>query len=151
MTHKKSFFISNELFFKEVKALLDAKKKVNINVQGDSMRPFLRNGDKVLLSRAETKNICRGRVVLAQTLYGIVLHRVVRLEPPKIVLAGDANAKQLEWVAPTDVLAVAIAAFRDEKDLKLYSLKKRLVALLWIAVRPFRGYLLRGYYWLNKK
>jgi|GEM_PF-56433 len=141
--NRRRVLMPGNLFFKEVKALLDIKKRVCINVCGESMRPFLQNGDQVLLASADPGNVRRGNIVLAQTSCGIVLHRIVQLDREAILLAGDANAKQREQTVLKDILGVVTTAHRNGKDLGLYSLKKRLAALFWYAVRPFRGYLLK--------
>jgi len=60
------------------------------------MRPFLRDGDKVVLIPANIRNVKKGMIVLAQTSLGTVLHRVVSINSERVLLRGDANLCQLE-------------------------------------------------------
>ena len=149
---KTPILIPNELFFKEVKVLLDEGKQVRIPVKGKSMRPFLRNGDTVLLAHVSNRSIRWGAIVLARTSdYGIVLHRVVYKNNDKLWLAGDAHSRQREQTTVDDVLAIMVAAYRKGKKLKLDSFGSRCVVVLWFLAFPFRGYVIKIYDVLNRK
>jgi len=149
---EKTISLPNELFFKEVKALLDEKKQVRIPVKGRSMRPFLQDGDTVVLDFVHSDSIRWGTIVLAQTTTcGIVLHRVVFKNKDKLWLMGDAHSRQREQTAAKNVLAVVIAAYRKEKELKLNSFGWRFTIVPWFLTLPFREYLLKIYDRLNQK
>lgn len=137
--------IPNAPFFREVEHFLQRRHKVTIYVQGESMRPFLKNGDKVLLSPIAHKKLSEGDIVLAHTVYGILLHRIVRIRNEKISLAGDANSKQLEYITRTEIIGIVEKAWRKEKVLCVNSFPKRALAFLWYLLRPFRGYILGAY------
>ncbi len=136
---KKSDPIPNELFFQEAKELLGEGKKVSLYVQGNSMRPFLRNGDKVLLSSASSRRIKKGAIVLARSSMGIVLHRIVRVDANNCLLAGDAHSKQIEKASIADVIGIVVGAHRYGKEIRLNSLHKRFLSFLWRILRPLRG------------
>lgn len=144
--------LPNEGFLKEVKALLDEGQQVRIPVKGRSMRPFLEDGDAVVLAPVTIRPIRWGSIVLARTdLCGIVLHRVVLIRKGIIWLIGDAHFRQREQTTEREVLAVVVAAYRKGRDLKLDSFSRRCALLVWFLILPLRGYLLRLYDRLNRK
>ena len=149
---RKTISVPNELFFKEVKALLDEGKKVRIPVKGKSMRPFLQDGDTVLLTQASNRPIRWGTIVVAHTtVCGIVLHRVVYQNKNGLWLVGDAHSRQKEHTTAGDVLAVVAAAYGRDRKPKLDSFGSRCAVVLWFLILPFRGYLLRVYDVLSRK
>lgn len=138
LTKVDKIIIANELYFKQVRESLSNGKLVTLPVKGCSMRPFLRDGDKVLLKAFERRNLAKGLVVLAKTDYGIVLHRVVDFNVDQLQLAGDGNISQIEWVDFEDVFGVAIRRRRDGKDRELVSNWKLALGLVWYKMRPLR-------------
>ncbi|MDR0541265.1 MAG: S24/S26 family peptidase [Dysgonamonadaceae bacterium] len=134
--------LPNEAFFETVKALLDEGKQVRIPVKGKSMRPFLEDGDTVMLVSAEDRPIRWGTVVLARVTTGdIILHRVVFRNKNRLWLMGDAHVRQREQTTVENVLAIG----------KAESLGRRCVVVLWFLALPFRGYALRILDRLNRK
>jgi signal peptidase I len=142
---KKAVSISNDLFFQEVKELLGEGKKVSLYVQGDSMRPFLKNGDKVLLTSASSRRIKKGAIILARSSMGIVLHRVIQVNEDSYLLAGDAHSKQVEKASVADVIGIVVGAHRYGKEIHLDSSYKRFLSFLWGVLRPFRGLFFKCY------
>ena len=147
----KSTFFPNNPFLEEVDTYLRAGKKVCIHVRGTSMLPFLREGDKVLLLSPDWMPLCKGSIVLAQTCYGHRLHRVISMKQNILVLAGDANARLTERIVRSDVTGVVVEAYRNGSPLHINGRSKRVVARLWMVIRPFRGYLLGAYRKINKR
>jgi hypothetical protein len=151
-TKRKTMALPNKGFLKEVKALLDEGKQVRIPVKGRSMRPFLEDGDAVVLAPVNTCPVRWGKIVLAHTdLCGIVLHRVVLINKGIIWLIGDAHFRQKEQTTEKEVLAVVVAAYRKGKDLRLGSFGWNCAVMGWFLLLPFRGYLLKIYDRLNRK
>jgi hypothetical protein len=148
----KTISLPNESFFKEVKALLDEGKHVHIPVKGKSMRPFLHDGDTVVLSPVCEHPVRWGRIVLARTVMrSYVLHRVVFRRKEKLWLMGDAYSRQKEQIAEKDILAVTTLVVRKGKELKLDSFGMRCMVAIWFLMLPVRGYLIRIYDKLNRK
>lgn len=137
--------VPNAPFFKEVEHLLWNNMKVIIYVQGGSMRPFLRNGDKILLVPVTSCTLSEGMIVLAHTSAGVLLHRIVHMRKDKdeIRLAGDANSRQTECITRKHIIGVADKAWRGERLLPVNSFSRRVLAFLWYLLRPFRGYILK--------
>jgi len=115
--------LPNELFFSEVKKIIQSGSKVKISVSGNSMKPFLREGDFVVLDKFEKKNLSCGDVVLAYYNRSYVLHRVVGMRADVVILAGDGNFFQVEKVDVRDILAIVIDASRNEKAIKFKSIR----------------------------
>ena len=138
----KRITVVNKPFFEEVQEFLNMQQKVCIKVRGTSMRPFLHDGDMVLLVSLKTAKVCRGSIVLARTGYGVILHRVVRINHGLVILAGDANVCRTERIAAANVIGIVAEAYRGDMTLNINSFPIRLGALFWYIVRPLRGYLL---------
>ena len=148
----KPLSIPVELFFKEVKILLDEGKQVRIPVRGKSMRPFLQNGDTVMLTPAQKRPIHWGDIVLANVaMRGIVLHRVVFRQKEKLWLMGDAHSRQKEQTIKDDIWAVATIASRKGKQWKLDSFGQHCLMMIWFLMIPFRGKIIRIFDRLNRK
>lgn len=128
----------NVLFFYEVERLLRQNLSVILRVQGGSMRPFLREGDTVRLVPFVTERLQRWDIVLAQTTFGVLLHRVVSIRNNRILLAGDAN-RRLEETDSKHIIGIVDAAWRRETPLNTQTIP---LLVLWYGLRPFRGYLL---------
>lgn len=143
--------MQTSLILMEVKALLESQKKVAIYVRGGSMRPFLRDGDKVVLMPANRQNMKKGMIVLAQTSQGIVLHRVVSIDSEKVLLRGDANVCQLEQTNIENIWGIVSDAYRKENELNLYSCRMYVSIRMWNWLRPLRGGLLQINDWWYKK
>lgn len=103
-THTKTF--PNAWYFEQMIDSLTQGKKVKILVTGDSMRPFLVNGDVVELHVPIGKEPKRGSIVLAYYNKKYVLHRVVRRKESRIWMAGDGNLGQIEVLPEADVRAL---------------------------------------------
>ena len=142
----KTVSFPNQLFFSEVKALLEEGKHVRIPVNGSSMRPFLWNGDTVELIPVSDHIIHWGDIVLARTnTERMVLHRVTFKKKDRLWLMGDAHSRQKEQVTMGEVWAFTVTAFRKGKMRKLDSFGRRCAVVGWFIVLPFRGLLLNIY------
>lgn len=127
--------ISDEELLQEVKRNLDNLVSVIIYVRGGSMRPFLRNGDTVKLQPPSVRNLRIGKIVLAETSLGMMLHRIVRVRSGRVVLMGDANVYQMEQAKIESVWGVVAEAYRGDVRLELYAWWMPVVTYLWYKVR----------------
>lgn len=135
-THTK--VIPNEVFFEEVIKHLNLGKSVVFHVSGNSMLPFLKHGEKILLCPLKSDSPTVGEIILSRSSYGIVLHRVVRIKNGKIWLAGDGNLAQHEIVEKDQLLGVMTAVIRNGKNVYLDTKSKKILGLFWYYLRPFR-------------
>lgn len=130
--------LPNAWYFEQVMETLAQGKNVKIPVTGDSMSPFLVNGDVVELCASVEKKIKRGSIVLACFNRKYVLHRVVRQKEGRIWMAGDGNLGQVEEVTETDVRAIAYRAFRGDRSWMCDTVVYRWLGILWFGLRPCR-------------
>jgi signal peptidase I len=114
---------------------------VTFPVNGHSMLPFIVGGrDSVVLCKPEQTNV--GDIVLAQTDYGYVIHRVVAVTGEHITLMGDGNLAQREHCDKDHVFArVSHIVRANKKKHPVDSLSARSAAKIWLLMLPFRRYL----------
>lgn len=130
--------IQNHSFFQEVLMRMKEGREVKITVAGESMRPFLRSGDQVLLQPVRREELMVGQIVLANYSNAYVLHRLVGKKKGLWMLAGDANYSQIEYVTSSDIKAVITQAYRKDSKLSIYSWQSRLTGLIWFRMRLYR-------------
>ncbi|MEH6305842.1 S24 family peptidase [Olivibacter sp. CPCC 100613] len=132
--------ISNELYFTEVQCMLDDGKEVRIRIKGNSMRPFIQDGDTVLLSAYQGGTLQLGSNVLARHQRKYVFHRYVGKKNGQIVLAGDGNLVLREYINPTAIIAVALVHFpqNSAKEINLNHSHARFRGLIWYHIRLIR-------------
>ena len=97
--------LPNEIFLKEVRALIANGHDVTLRVRGVSMRPFLEDRrDKIVLTRPKTPKV--GDAVLAEIAPGkYVYHRIIKMEDGKVTLRGDGNVYGTEQCTIKDIAA----------------------------------------------
>ncbi|WP_286754132.1 MULTISPECIES: S24 family peptidase [Sphingobacterium] len=103
----KARVISNEDYFAEVQRILAEGKEVRIRIKGNSMLPFIQDGDAVLLRAYQGERLALGCNVLAKDKDKFVFHRYVGKKNNLYILAGDGNLVLREYVEATDIIAIA--------------------------------------------
>ncbi|KGE14162.1 S24 family peptidase [Sphingobacterium deserti] len=131
--------INNHIFFDEIQFHLAKGKAVSFIVRGESMRPFLFEGDKVQVRTADGQRLKLGDILLAKWRGNYVLHRLVTKKRDKFGLAGDANFSQIEWVEELDIIAKVVGVTRGGSKLKNPEGRlNRILGVLWFYMRPAR-------------
>ncbi|MBD1432242.1 S24/S26 family peptidase [Sphingobacterium sp. DN00404] len=130
--------LPNAWYFEQVINTLAQGKNVKIPVRGDSMRPFLVDGDVVELHALIGKMPKRGSIVLAYYNERYVLHRVVRRKECRIWMTGDGNIGQIEQVTEADVRAIVYKAFRGNRSWMCDTAVRRWIGIIWFGLRPWR-------------
>lgn len=138
MCQHRTLTISNTLFFEQLLLWLKDHKEVEFILKGNSMCPFLREGDKVTLGNFDLASLDIGHIVLVQSGDKYILHRIIKIAREKVLLAGDANIVQTETVDKQDVLALVLEAYRDNNRIPVYSTVTLVAARFWYYMRPFR-------------
>ena len=133
-----SKFISNGLFFQQVRTYLNEGKQVQFSLRGSSMSPFLYEGDLVTVKSLENTELKVGHIVLAYAEIGYVMHRIIRIDSQLIYLAGDANFVQIEKIANNALIAFLTAATRDGREIPIYASHILWLARMWYYARPIR-------------
>lgn len=126
--------------------LLRERHSIWLTVTGDSMTPFLKSGDEVLLEPAGSWLLEKGMIVLIHREENkLLLHRVYRIKNDGIYLLGDAQTRP-EGPFPPEQLLAAVTRIRHAKEPSVslpapYGFTCR----LWMLLRPLRRKLLRVY------
>lgn len=136
----KVHLISNDSYFEMVRAMLDEGKEVRIRVKGDSMLPFIEDGDSVLLRSYKGNTLPIGSSVLAKHQNRFVFHRYVGKKNTQMILAGDGNLVLREYIANTDIIAVACMHYPQNSSSinDLNGRYPRLRGLVWYHIRLLR-------------
>lgn len=135
---------STQELMPEVGRLIREGKTVVLPVRGNSMRPFIQNGNDCVELHPLPPVLRKGDVVLARTSKGYyVLHRVTAISPDLLTLEGDGNIGLRETCRPSDVLARAewvIDAHKEKHS--LLDRRARIKWRIWYMLRPLRRVLL---------
>lgn len=136
----KTRIISNDLYFTEVQRMLDEGKEVRIRIKGGSMRPFIEDGDSVLLLAYRGGALQLGSNLLTKHQGKYVFHRYVGKKNGQIVLAGDGNLVLREYIDTTDIIAVASVLYPQQsaEEINLNDRWARLRGLVWYRIRLIR-------------
>jgi signal peptidase len=140
---KNSMTIPNKVLFEHVLEYIRLGKSVVIGVKGSSMKPFLREADRVVLEPLGNRHIKKGLIVLADWEGQIVLHRVVKIKGDSIYLAGDGNITQLERVKKEGVFAIAARLLDGDREVNLTANWRCYLGLFWYRVRPLRRIMMK--------
>ena len=136
----KTRIISNEDYFAEVQRMLDQGKEVRIRIKGGSMRPFIEDGDTVVLQAYQGEPLALGSNVLAKDRDKYLFHRFVGKKNGQFVLAGDGNLVLREYVDKAAIVAIASMHYRKDslKGKAIDSIGARLGGLAWYHIRLLR-------------
>lgn len=132
--------LSNENYFAEVQRILREGKEVRIRVKGNSMRPFIQDGDTVLLRAYSGTTVPLGSNILAKDKDKFVFHRLVGKKNGQYILAGDGNLVLREYIEATDIIAIAYLHYPKnyESSIAIHRPWARFRGLGWYYMRLFR-------------
>lgn len=138
--------LPNEIFLKEVRALIAEGRDVTLRVRGVSMRPFLEDRrDKIVLTGLHRAPIV-GDAVLAEIAPGkYVYHRIVRIDGDKVTLRGDGNVYGTEQCRMKDVAAATKQLIRKGRGYSPDGRAWRCYSALWPEWPLARRVLLKIY------
>lgn len=134
--------ISTPIFFRELLEQMHQGKEVRMRAKGWSMLPLIWDDRDVLYLVAPREgSISCGRIVLAQLGDGrYVLHRIAAIQGSRLLLRGDGNPYQEEYVHRDKVLGELVGVRRNGKQLSPKSFLWRAITLLW----PKNGFIRRA-------
>lgn len=129
----KRLILPNQAFFELAEQMLRQGKKVEITVKGQSMRPFLLNGEKVtVVPVSDSNKLRKGIIILAKTLQGTTfMHRIHEMQDNLILMKGDGNIDQTELVMQTNVLGIVSSIHRNDREISPYTLPRRIGTWIW--------------------
>ncbi len=140
--------IPNAQLIPQILEFVSQGRSVTFRVRGYSMRLFLEDKRDLVQLEAVSRPLKVRDVVLAEIapkLY--VLHRIIKIDGDVVTLKGDGNVVGTESCKLSDVKALAVAFYRKGRtkpDL-VTGWKWRTYSSIWLALTPFRRYILGVY------
>ena len=128
--------VPNSQFFALAKQLLREGKKIEIPVKGGSMRPFLFDGETVVVAPVGVDcPLRKSDIILAETSTGqVMMHRIREISSTGIRMKGDGNLYQSELIRPEDVMGRVLSVVRHGKTISLYTPLGLFLARIWTPV-----------------
>ncbi|HEY2460910.1 MAG TPA: signal peptidase I [Candidatus Acidoferrum sp.] len=134
-----------------IAAALAERGRISLRVRGNSMLPWLRPGDIVVVKRAELNSVERGDVVLFRAENRTIVHRIVAThgsqESAKLFVKGDACADADGFIASRHLLGRMVRLYRGGRRIDFQSPRRmafaKLIALLslysnaWLPLARF--------------
>ncbi len=119
--------------------MLDNSSKYTvIQPKGNSMKPFIVEGDSVIVEK-NPDNIKKYDVVLFGNNNGIILHRVLKLLDDNHILVCGDNQLTTEIIAINQVIGVAKAIEKNGKANNFDGIIRKLLVRLW-CIAPLRRF-----------
>ena len=111
--------------------LLSRGFSVRFRAPGDSMRPVIRDGERITVKPVEPSDIIPGDIILYRYSGSMVAHRVVRIEKKdstvhRFILRGDALGASDEAVGIQQILGKVVSVERSGRSIDPYSRKARI-------------------------
>lgn len=131
-----------ELLLKLSRDMLEKGKSIRFQAKGWSMRPFIRDGDFIVVSPVKGSSIRKGEVVFYSTAENeIIVHRIIRKYKKNdritVLIKGDASFGPPEKVDIQNVLGKAIAIERNGREKRLDGKLYRIIDLFFAVISPF--------------
>ena len=122
--------------------MLEKGKSIRFQAKGWSMRPFIRDGDFIVVSPVKGSSIRKGEVVFYSTAENeIIVHRIIRKYKKNdritVLIKGDASFGPPEKVDIQNVLGKAIAIERNGREKRLDGKLYRIIDLFFAVISPF--------------
>ena len=126
------------------KDIFSQGKSARFQAKGWSMRPFIRDGDFLVVSPIENSSIKRGDVVFCITTENkVIVHRVIKKYKKDkdnritMLIKGDATFSSPEKVEMQNVLGKVVAVERNGQKKRLDTKFHQIKGLLFAGISPF--------------
>lgn len=131
--------IENTDFGSLTTELLGQGHTVRFRVHGNSMRPFIFDGDLVEVERVAPANLQTGDVVFCRLRNDmLVVHRIIGTSEGDLLIKGDALRSSDGIVPREDVIGVVNAVIRRGKRIALRNAWTKITVKFWGACTPLR-------------
>lgn len=127
----------------DIEALLAEGKSIRIHPQGYSMYPlFVPGRDEAVIAPVDAEKLRRGDVALYRREGSVlVLHRIWKKTPEGFYMVGD-NQSQVEGPLKREqIKGILCQVIRRGKCFSARHPIYRLLAAVWLRLRPFRPFL----------
>lgn len=139
-----------ELFAEISKSLLLAGKSIRFNAVGDSMFPFIHDGELVIVERIIIEHLKIGDVIYYEDVNGhCLLHRIIRKRilagKPEFQIQADNILKPGGWVSPDQIFGQLAQFCQNGVWVRMDSIGARIANLLILAklklyLNQYRGF-----------
>jgi signal peptidase I len=131
-----------ELLLKLSRDMLEKGKSIRFQAKGWSMRPFIRDGDFIVVSPVKSSSIRKGDIVFYSNAENeIIVHRIIRKYKKNdritVLIKGDASFGPPEKVDIQKVLGKAKAIERNGREKRLDRKLYQLISLFFAVISPF--------------
>ncbi len=131
-----------ELLLKLSRDILEKGKSIRFQAKGWSMRPFIRDGDFIVVSPVKSSSIRKGDVVFYPNAENkIIVHRIIRKYKQKgrmtVLIKGDASFSSPEKMDIQNVLGKVIAIERNGRKKRLDTKLYQIIGLFFAVISPF--------------
>lgn len=136
----------------DIEELLREGKNIQIYPQGYSMYPlFVPGRDQAVIAPAETGRLKRGDVVLYRREGSIlVLHRIWKRRQDGFYMVGDNQSEVEGPLKEEQIKGILYQIVRKGKCFPVSNPIYRVLAAVWLRLRPFRPFLSRTVAGLKK-
>ena len=133
MSATESIKCSNNCFFSLIETKIAEGKSVKFRVKGNSMYPFLRDGnDLVILEKCSTDSLKPMDVILFRYRGIYILHRIIKREGMRLLIQGDGVISAIEQCTVDDVIGKVVKVRRSSgKTISVDSWRWILLSRLW--------------------
>ncbi len=140
MNDKKT--VSLQELYPIIKEKLENGGTVKLPITGTSMLPLLVWGrDTVEITKCEP--VTKGDIIFYLRDDGhFVLHRIVGKNEKGYILCGDNQVIKEYGIQDRHIIAVVKSITRKGRTFSVNKLSYRLYSKLWVAILPFRNYIL---------
>jgi len=134
---------SMELLLKLSRDILKKGKSIRFQAKGWSMRPFIRDGDFIVVSPVKSSSIRKGDVVFYFNAENkIIVHRIIRKYKKNdritVLIKADASfGFPPEKVDIQNVLGKAIAIEKNGREKRLDRKLYQIIGLFFAVISPF--------------
>ena len=131
-----------ELLLKLSRDILEKGKSIRFQAKGWSMRPFIRDGDFIVVSPVKSSSIRKGDVVFYSNAENkIIVHRIIRKYKKNdritVFIKGDASFSSPEKMDIQNVLGKVIAIERNGRKKRLDTKLYQIIGLFFAVISPF--------------
>ena len=137
-------YVSGQSLFSMVEEQLASGKRVRFPVSGTSMTPWIiHNRDQIELISAKGLRLKKGDIILFQPFSGkYILHRITKIVPSGYITTGDGNLYRDGFTSSASVIGKVVTIHRKGKPINCSAPQWRILSWLWMALFPFRRWML---------
>ncbi len=141
---KRKIVKSNHLLFEDIARIVNQGKRATLLLRGNSMLPFLRDGEDVIVLEKMKRAPLLGDIVLVKfPPKAYVLHRIVKMKGQSLTLMGDGNVNIYEYCNTSDIIATAVKIIKPNgSEYKCHTIFEGIKWRVWNILKPVRRYLL---------